>query len=94
MLQNPTDISRSDTINLHFAKGEVLTNLSDQRKRSMAIHKATYFGNLRHQKVAILFHTGAEVFRLHTTIWLHYKKEIYLKGNIRLPVERILSIEF
>jgi len=94
MCRNPLDISRKQTAELHYELGEVLTSEIEIRKRSEAIHKATYLGNLKHQKVLIQFSTGAEVYQVHTTIWLHYNRHIYLKGGIRLPVERILDIHF
>ena len=94
MHRSPVDISRIETAQLNYELGEVLTSERDIHKRAEAIHRATYLGNLKHQKVLIQFNTGVEVYQVHTTIWLHYNNEIYLKGKIRVPVERILAIHF
>ena len=92
MHQTPVNIARSETALLHYDLGEVLTTKEEIRKRAEAIHKATYLGNLKHQKVVIQFDTGSDVYQVQTTIWLHYNKHIYLKGGIRVPVERILAV--
>lgn len=88
----PIDISRLDTAELYFPNGEVLERGLDRRERSRIIHKATYFGNITHQKVLILFKTEQEVYQVNTTIWLHYNGKIFLKDNISIPVERILEV--
>jgi hypothetical protein len=51
-------------------------------------------GNIRHEKVAIVFQTATAIFKVQTTIWLNYGGCIYLKGDITIPVERILSVEW
>jgi hypothetical protein len=94
MHRNPVDISRIETAQLNYELGEVLTSEREIHKRAEAIHKATYLGNLKHQKVLIQFNTGVEVYQVHTTIWLHYNNHIYLKGGIRVPIERILAVHF
>ena len=91
---NPVDITRMETAQLDYELGEVLSTEREIQKRSESIHRATYLGNLKHQKVQILFNTGAEVYQVHTTIWLNYNQHIYLKGGIRVPVERIVDIHF
>lgn len=87
-------ISRTDAAMLAYESGEILDSARAVQRRSEAIHKATYLGNLKHQKVHIQINTGADVLQVHTTIWLHYNSHIYLKGNIKVPVERILGIHF
>ena len=90
----PVDISRIEASKLSFEQGEVLDGQDSIKKRSANIHRATHLGNLKHQKVNILFNTGTEVYKVHTTIWLHYNDEIYLKGNIKVPLERIIAVNF
>ena len=94
MNHDARNISRIDTALLAYESGEILESVRAIQRRSEAIHKATYLGNLKHQKVRIQFNTGADVYQVHTTIWLHYNNHIYLKGNIKVPVERILGIHF
>lgn len=95
MTQLPQDITRLDTALLTFPEGEVLATYSDILKRAKLIHKATYFGNIKHEKVTIVFAGEAsEVYHIYTTIWLHYNGHIFLKGDITIPVERILDIRF
>jgi len=93
-MNQPLNISRDKISSLSYVVGEVMNNTKAIQRRSEAIHKATYLGNLKHQKVHIQFNTGTEVYQVHTTIWLHYNNHIYLKGNIKVPVERILGIHF
>lgn len=90
----PKDISRLQTALLRFDKGEVLHTLDEMSQRAEAIHKATYLGNLKHKKVSILFSAQSELFVVNTTIWLHYNGEIFLKDDVRVPVERVLAIYF
>jgi len=94
MTAKPIDISRLDTASLVFPSGDVLSNDFARTKRSKRIHSATYVGNIRHEKVAIVFQTETEVFKVQTTIWLNYGGCIYLKGNITIPVERVLSVDW
>ena len=88
------EISRKETAQLHFDIGEILFDETAVRKRSEAIHKATYLGNLKHQKVVISFNTGSNIYQVYTTIWLTYGNYIFLKDDVRIPVERILAVEF
>lgn len=95
MTQLPQDISRVDTALLKFPEGEVLHSYADILKRAKLIHKATYFGNIKHEKVTIVFAGEAsEVYHINTTIWLNYNGHIFLKGDITIPVQRILDIRF
>ena len=88
------EISRKEAAQLNFDNGEILSDHIAVRKRSEAIHKATYLGNLKHQKVVISFNTGSSVYKVHTTIWLTYGNYIFLKDNVQVPVERILAVDF
>lgn len=72
MTAKPIDISRLDTASLVFPSGEVLSNDYARTKRSKRIHSATYVGNIRHEKVAIVFQTETDIFQVQTTIWLNY----------------------
>jgi hypothetical protein len=51
-------------------------------------------GNIRHEKVNIVFQTEEHIFKVQTTIWLHYGGCIYLKGDITIPVERVISVDW
>ncbi len=90
------DISRLETQHLHFPKGDVLEKKMDRKERSRLIHKATYFGNIIHKKVNIIFSTDRDTFRIFTTIWLEHDGKIWLKDDVSIPVERIreINIEF
>ena len=73
------EISRKEIAQLHFDNGDILLDQAAVRKRSEAIHKATYLGNLKHQKVVISFKTGSNIYKVHTTylvdLWkLHLSK--------------------
>ena len=94
MTEQPIDITRLDTASLDFPSGDVLFSALARSKRSKRIHSATYVGNIRHEKVAIVFQTATAIFKVQTTIWLNYGGCIYLKGDITIPVERILSVEW
>ncbi len=94
MTEQPIDITRLDAASLDFPAGDVLVSEFACAKRSKRIHSATYVGNIRHEKVAIVFQTATAIFKVQTTIWLNYGGRIYLKGDITIPVERILSVEW
>ena len=94
MTEQPIDITRLDTASLDFPSGDVLFSALARAKRSKRIHSATYVGNIRHEKVAIVFQTATAIFKVQTTIWLNYGGCIYLKDDITIPVERILSVEW
>lgn len=94
MTAQPKEITRLETAQLKFAEGEVLPTYSSRETRAKAIHKATYFGNLNHTKVTIVFNAGESVYQVNTTIWLHYNGSIFLKDNVTLPVERVLEVQF
>jgi hypothetical protein len=94
MTEQPIDITRLETAQLLFPSGDVLERKVERRKRSKRIHAATYLGNIKHEKVTIVFRTEHEIFQVQTTIWLHYGGCIYLKGDVTIPVERVISVEW
>ena len=94
MTQLPENITRIESAQITFPEGEVLATYRDVLKRSKLIHEATYLGNIEHKKVSILFVAeGPKMYTITTTIWLHYAGKIFLKGDITIPVERILEIQ-
>ena len=93
MTQLPENISRLESAKIRFPKGEVLTSFMEMHKRSKLIHEATYLGNIQHKKVVIVFSAeDNKIYTITTTIWLHYAGKIFLKGDITIPVERVLEI--
>lgn len=94
MTELPIDISRLETASLQFPRGDVLSRKVERMKRAKRIHSATYVGNIRQEKVNIVFQTESHVFKVQTTIWLHYGGAIYLKGDITIPVERVVSVDW
>ncbi|MEY2963936.1 MAG: hypothetical protein RL754_1197 [Bacteroidota bacterium] len=94
MTTQPVDISRLETSELIFPAGDVVASRTERQRRLKRIHKATLMGNLKHEKVHIVFATESNVFQVYTTIWLYYRGCIYLKGDVTIPVERVLDIHF
>ena len=68
MTEQPIDITRLDTAALVFPSGDVLSNEYQRTKRSKRIHSATYVGNIRHEKVAIVFQTETAIFKVHAPV--------------------------
>lgn len=83
-----------DAINtLTFPAEDVLPNREAMMKRSRQIHRATSLGNLEQRKVHIFFKDTDSIKCIHTTIWVQLGTHILLKGRIKLPVHRILSVK-
>lgn len=93
MTSQPVDISRLETSELIFPAGDVIDCSVERSRRLKRIHRATMMGNVKHEKVKIIFSTDKEIFQVFTTIWLYYGGCVFLKGDVTIPVERIIEID-
>ncbi|MDG1253070.1 MAG: hypothetical protein P8N56_05260 [Schleiferiaceae bacterium] len=63
--------------------------------RWKSLHRATFVGNLREEKVLVYLQgQGEDVFRLETTLWACTAEWAVFKEGIRIPVDAILRVEF
>ncbi len=63
--------------------------------RWKALHCATYFGNLREEKVTLFLQGEPDgVFQLETTLWACTSEWAVFKDGVRIPVESVIRVAF
>lgn len=93
ILSDSPIVSRDAIREINFPNEEVISDEENKKQRSRKIHRATSLGNLEQQKVHIIFNDDNGLKRVHTTIWAQTESKIILKGNVQLPVHRIVDIQ-
>ncbi|MBI1184070.1 hypothetical protein GC194_07355 [bacterium] len=87
-------IEKEEIEQLKFPDTEVLLQHNERVNRNKSLEKALALGNLEKVKVKIAFEDAEGLKVVHTTIWGITEKNILLKGNRRIPMNRIHSIDF
>ena len=87
-------IEKEQLGNLKFPDTEVLTTADEKLQLQKTLDKALALGNLDKVKVQIIFEDKEGLKRVDTTVWGITEKNILLKGDRRIPIKRIHSIEF
>ena len=91
----PSDLIEKENINsLTFPSEEVLTNKSQKASRASKLARAVKLGNLEKHKVRIDFKDASSIKRVQTTIWSVTEYFAILKSHTRIPVNRILDVNF
>ncbi|MBD3636409.1 MAG: hypothetical protein HUJ25_03630 [Crocinitomicaceae bacterium] len=88
----PVVITKDLIHHLHFPKEEVLNSSFDKNVRNKDLEQAIVLGNVYHSKVAILFEDIEGQKKVETTIWGVTDKAVILKGDIMIPIHRIIRI--
>lgn len=78
---------------LHFPVSEVLFSKYDRDRRRNELDKALELGNGEHIKVRIFFEDVEDLKLVETTIWGVTEKAVLLKGDLQLPIHRIIEIQ-
>jgi len=87
-------IEKEQVGNLKFPDTDVLTTADEKQQLQKTLDKALALGNLDKVKVQIIFEDKEGLKRVDTTVWGITEKNILLKGDRRIPIKRIHSIEF
>lgn len=59
------------------------------------LHRATFIGNLREEKVTFFLQgAGKEVLQMETTLWACTQEWAVFKEGQRIPVESIIRVAF
>lgn len=87
-------IQREELTQRTLGKAPLLAE-EDRHARWKSLHKATFVGNLREEKVLIFLQGEAEaVYRVETTLWACTPEWAVFKDGLRIPVDAIVRVEF
>jgi uncharacterized protein (UPF0248 family) len=94
MATTTVTLSKEEVDKLTFPQQEVLESIQHQELRNTSIDYATKLGNQFKCKVLIRFCDHQNTLLIYTTVWGYTNEVVLLKGNLYIPIHRILSIAF
>lgn len=89
-----TLVAKEEISLLKFPKEDILISNEEKKNRQAKLERALKLGNAYHGKVKILFEDSVGLKTVETTIWGVTDKNILLKRDVLLPVNRIREIKF
>lgn len=73
----------------------VLDNPESVESRWRSLHKATFLGNVREEKVAVYLQGEKDiVYRIETTLWACTSEWVVFKDSVRIPIDHVLHVAF
>lgn len=87
------EVDKSAISSFYFPKPDVLQLTFDKNVREKDLAHALLLGNLYQSKVTIIFEDIEGVKKVCTTVWGITDKEVILKGDIILPIHRIVKVQ-
>jgi len=88
-----TLVEKEQIAHLKFPEGEVLHDPLAVAERRKRLGKATFLGNIEHNKIRIYFEDNEGLKEVNTTIWATTQKNIVLKYGMVIPIRRIVAIK-
>ena len=85
-------VKKEEIKKLKFPKKEILAGKDLKARRKIKLVNATRLGNIEHYKVKIIFEDSEGPKMVNTTIWATTEKNISLKGDTTIPINRIREI--
>ena len=89
-----TLVAKEEISLLKFPKEDILISNEEKKDRQAKLERALKLGNAYHGKVKILFEDIEGLKAVETTIWGVTDKNILLKRDVLVPVNRIREIKF
>ena len=89
-----TPVEKENINQLTFPKTEVVTDDLKREERDNRIVRAMRLGNNKKIKVKIHFEDDTEIKKVETTIWGVTEKNIILKQETIIPINRVHEIKF
>ena len=93
-VETTTLVAKEDISLLKFPKEDILLSIEEKKNRQAKLERALKLGNAYHGKVKILFEDNEGLKAVETTIWGVTDKNILLKRDVLVPVNRIKEIKF
>ena len=87
-------VAKEEISLLKFPKEDILISNEEKKDRQAKLEKALKLGNAYHGKVKIVFEDSEGLKAVETTIWGVTDKNILLKRDVLVPVNRIREIKF
>lgn len=87
-------VAKEEISLLKFPKEDILISIEEKKDRQVKLERALKLGNAYHGKVKILFEDNEGLKTVETTIWGVTDKNILLKRDVLVPVNRIKEIKF
>ena len=91
---SPIIIDKENIPGLSFPIEDVLMVESEKQKRLIDLKNANELGDLAQYKVKILFEDASGQKKVDTTVWKTTEKDVVLKYGIRLPIHRVVRVDF
>jgi hypothetical protein len=85
-------IAKEQVSELRYPAGEVLKSREDIQARRTQLERALVLGNLEKYKVRIIFEDEGGLKLVETTVWSVTDDRVILKGNVGIPMRRILQV--
>ncbi|NDH90310.1 MAG: hypothetical protein EBZ22_05405 [Flavobacteriia bacterium] len=87
-------LERSDLAKAQLRKA-VLASPEAVEQRWRSLHKATFMGNVREEKVHVYLQGEKDtVYRVDTTLWACTAEWVVFKDSVRIPVDQVIRVEF
>lgn len=87
-------VAKEEISLLKFPKEDILISIEEKKDRQAKLERALKLGNAYHGKVKIVFEDNQGLKAVETTIWGVTDKNILLKRDVLIPVNRIKEIKF
>lgn len=87
-------VEKEDLKAVSYPSEEVLSDEKQRRERLNSLEMAVMYGNTAYYKVKILFKDNEGTKAVNTTIWSVRDGNVTLKGGVKIPIHRILSVTF
>lgn len=92
--KNTTIINLEEVISLHFPTDDVFFSKEEQQNRLKQVEGLMTTENVMEQTMKIMFQDIEGMKCICTTICGISEKEVVLKNKVRIPMQRILKIEY
>ena len=87
-------LERSDLAKAKLRKA-VMDGPEAVETRWRSLHKATFMGNVREEKVRVFLQGDqGTVYRVDTTLWACTAEWVVFKDSVRIPVDQVIRVEF
>jgi hypothetical protein len=92
--KNTITINLEEVISLHFPTDDVFFSKEEQQNRLKQVEGLMTTENVMEQPMKIMFQDIEGMKCICTTICGLSEKEVVLKNKVRIPMQRILKIEY
>jgi hypothetical protein len=92
--KNTVTVNLEEVISLHFPTDDVFFSKEEQQNRLKQVEGLMTTENVMEQPMKIMFQDIEGMKCICTTICGLSEKEVVLKNKVRIPMQRILKIEY